>query len=510
MIIGGTNPNAFKTLSDVFVAADGYMYFRGTDDTLWRSKTDGTDGSNPNGFKTLSDVFVAADGYMYFRGTDDTLWRSKTDGTDGSNPNGFKTLSNVFVAADGYMYFRGTDDTLWRSKTDGTDGSNPNGFKTLSNVFVAADGYMYFRGTDDTLWRSKTDGTDGSNPNGFKTLSDVFVAADGYMYFRGTDDTLWRSKTDGTDGSNPNGFKTLSDVFVAADGYMYFRGTDDTLWRSKTDGSLGENPGDHTALSNILWDGGSIYFRDTDNLLFKYNFNEGSLSDFAAAAVVQLQGWYNWDTGLWNGDQKQTSWWHSANSLNALITFMSITKTDAYNNVIVNTFNKNKDTSFFNSYYDDEGWWALTWLNAYELTGAKQYLSMSETIFKDIADGWDDVCNGGIYWRKDHGRADGSGIPYKNAIPNELFLAIATRLFLHTSNNSYLNCAIKEWNWFDGTGLINNKNLINDGLNTCCKNSGEPEWTYNQGVILSGFTDLWIITKDFSILLPLKKLRTPH
>ncbi len=73
-------------------------------------------GTNPHGFKTQSNVFVAADGYMYFRGTDDKVWRVKTDGTDSSNPGGFKTHSDVLVAADGYMYFRGTDDKVWRVK----------------------------------------------------------------------------------------------------------------------------------------------------------------------------------------------------------------------------------------------------------------------------------------------------------------------------------------------------------------------------------------------------------
>src|SRR5258708_9782656 len=59
---------------------------------------------------------------MYFRGTDDKVWRVKTDGTDASNPKGFKTQSDVFGAADGYMYFRGTDDKVWRVKTDGIKG----------------------------------------------------------------------------------------------------------------------------------------------------------------------------------------------------------------------------------------------------------------------------------------------------------------------------------------------------------------------------------------------------
>src|SRR5258708_12776200 len=96
------------------------MYFRGTDDKVWRVKTDGTDASNPHGFKTQSDVLVAADGYMYFRGPDDKAWRVRTYGNDASNPHGFKTQSNVFVAADASMFFPGTHHHLFPPTTPPT------------------------------------------------------------------------------------------------------------------------------------------------------------------------------------------------------------------------------------------------------------------------------------------------------------------------------------------------------------------------------------------------------
>jgi predicted alpha-1,6-mannanase (GH76 family) len=51
---------------------------------------------------------------------------------------------------------------------------------------------------------------------------------------------------------------------------------------------------------------------------------------------------------------------------------------------------------------------------------------------------------------------------------------------------------MKAYNWFINSGLINSDNLINDSLNfTTCKNDlSTPVFTYNQGIILSGLTEL--------------------
>ena len=138
-----------------------------------------------------------------------------------------------------------------------------------------------------------------------------------------------------------------------------------------------------------------------------------------------------------------------------------------------------------NKFYDDEGWWALTWIHAYELTQNDEYLKMAKTIFNDMTIGWDNTCGGGLWWSKDR--------TYKNAIPNELFLQLAARLHNLTPNdqgaNSYLDWAQREWAWFNQSGMINSRGLVNDGLKDC-KNNDEIPWTYNQGVILGGLVEL--------------------
>ncbi|KAK0355880.1 hypothetical protein LTR59_008507 [Friedmanniomyces endolithicus] len=76
---------------------------------------------------------------------------------------------------------------------------------------------------------------------------------------------------------------------------------------------------------------------------------------------------------------------------------------------------------FLNSYCDDEGWWALAWIAAYDVTGNWQYLATAESIFEDMkAAAGTTPCGGLIWWDKSH--------TYVNATANELFLDVAAHL----------------------------------------------------------------------------------
>ena len=87
-----------------------------------------------------------------------------------------------------------------------------------------------------------------------------------------------------------------------------------------------------------------------------------------------------------------------------------------------------------------------------------------------------------------------------NAIANELFLTASVKLANRIPTNSeYFTMAMEAYDWFMASGMINSKNIINDGLNIDvkpCQNSGTEGWTYNQGVILSGLAELTWSTGD--------------
>lgn len=214
-------------------------------------------------------------------------------------------------------------------------------------------------------------------------------------------------------------------------------------------------------------------------------------------AVKTLQSWYDPSTGLY----KTTGWWNSANAITVLVDYARVSKSTEYNSVFSKTFtaapktteDKRRRAGFLNKYMDDEGWWALAWINAYDLTKNKDYLAMGESIFADMATEWDDTCGGGIWWSKDRN--------YKNAIANELFLSVAAHLAnraLGAKRSEYKAWGKREWRWFEGTGMINANGLVNDGLKIAggggaaasCTNNGRTTWTYNQGVVLGGLAEL--------------------
>ncbi|MGG6269382.1 glycoside hydrolase family 76 protein [Leptolyngbya sp. AN03gr2] len=211
-----------------------------------------------------------------------------------------------------------------------------------------------------------------------------------------------------------------------------------------------------------------------------------------AAGMAALQMFYNTGTGLWN----TSNWWNAANALEATIEYSRITDSLTYRSNIYNTFyQKPRYKNFINPWFrDDDGWWAIAWIRAYDLTGEQKYLDQAKVIFWDMTTGWDDVCNGGLYWHKRE-------LNYKNAITNGLLMSVAAKLNLREPNDKrYLEWTQKIWEWYQQSGMINADNLVNDGLDSNCRNNGKTTWTYNQGVLIGALVDLYRGTKDAELL----------
>ncbi len=210
-------------------------------------------------------------------------------------------------------------------------------------------------------------------------------------------------------------------------------------------------------------------------------------------AIDALMGLYNQNTGLW----KTTGWWNSANAMTAVLDYMIKTHDLRYLPAVAHTYDLNKNAqfgNFTNDYIDDTGWWALAWIRAYDLTGDTRYL---DTARYDVDYMWsfhDDHCGGGVYWS--------TARTYKNAVTNELFIKAAAELHNRIPGDTdYLARSVNDWQWFRASGMINGQNMVYDGLdNTTCQNNNGTTWTYNQGVILGGLSDLYAATHDAAYL----------
>jgi predicted alpha-1,6-mannanase (GH76 family) len=207
----------------------------------------------------------------------------------------------------------------------------------------------------------------------------------------------------------------------------------------------------------------------------------------AAAGIGVLQRWYSPHTGQW----KTTGWWNAANALTAVIRYIQYSGDRSYLGVIETTFTaaQRRHRGFINKFFDDNAWWALAWVAAYDLTGDGRYLAAAEAIFVHNRGGWDSACGGGLWWNEDR--------RYKNAITNELFLTLAALLSQRVpGNRAYLDWAVRTWEWLHASGLIGPAGLVNDGLTPACANNQGTTWTYNQGVILGGLAALHELTGD--------------
>ncbi|KAJ5082233.1 hypothetical protein N7532_011276 [Penicillium argentinense] len=232
--------------------------------------------------------------------------------------------------------------------------------------------------------------------------------------------------------------------------------------------------------------------------------------DRAEEGLLTLQDWYNDGTGLWD----TIGWWNGANCMTAIADLASIdpsvmeTANYVFNNTLIKAppqnphpgpetkANAKRDfvpravssanvSDWLDSAYDDDGWWALAWIAAYDVTEDNTYLSLAEDIFAALTKAWGTRCGGGgLPWNPTS--------DYVNAITNELFLSVAAHLAnrVPSRKEDYVRWARKEWDWFAAQGFFGENNTINDGLLDNCQNNGQTVWSYNQGVILGGLVEL--------------------
>ena len=215
-----------------------------------------------------------------------------------------------------------------------------------------------------------------------------------------------------------------------------------------------------------------------------------------AQAIDTLQAtWYNRSSGIWDN-----LWWNSANCLTTIAKYhstnpSSTSLTDILNPIYETSFKGGlavaqpdmgkQPGSWLNSLYDDEGWWALAWIQVYDVTGNEDYLSAAQDIFTDMHNGLNRTSCGGLVWARN--------TDLLSSIENSLYLDLAAKLAVRVPNHpTYLPAALTQYHWLtEQTPLLPSTNLVPDGLNPSdCTASIPRILTYNQGALLGALLSL--------------------
>ncbi len=220
-------------------------------------------------------------------------------------------------------------------------------------------------------------------------------------------------------------------------------------------------------------------------------------------AIDRLLDRYDLGTGLWEND---ASTWQSANALTTVIDYAARTD-DLQYLAYVDDIYRHGDVARIGvprrtGYNDDELWWALAWLRAFDLTHNPRYLTAAQVVVDGLDDQRTTFCDGGLAWARVGVDPDQRPWTQVNAITNALYLTATAQLSTRVdpSNRSwYLARAQTMWDWFTtraGRALIDRSGLINDHLDlapsgdTCVLADEGTRWTYVQGAVIGGLVAL--------------------
>lgn len=205
-------------------------------------------------------------------------------------------------------------------------------------------------------------------------------------------------------------------------------------------------------------------------------------------------------------------WWEAGGAWGSMIDYWYYMENDTYLNQTYeallaqvgddwNYVPLNQSTTEGN---DDQGFWGIAVMAAAERNfpnppdDQPQWLYLAQAVFNTMALRWDpDHCGGGLRWQIFEWN---SGYDYKNSVSNGCLFHIGARLARYTGNTSYVDWCDKVHDWMYDTGLIHESDwyFVYDGANIDdnCTAITKLQWTYNQGLMMSGSAYLYNFTEE--------------
>jgi len=191
----------------------------------------------------------------------------------------------------------------------------------------------------------------------------------------------------------------------------------------------------------------------------------------------------------------KTQYWVFAEGYQTLVDYLAIIKNTSYEHLVDQFYTSQDKIGWYRNYYDDEAWMANALITAYEVTGLAKYLTMAETLFKDIQNQWDTTCcgsiKGGVWWDKPHTQ--------KATASNGGGIIVGARIYSHNKDMSILDWCVKVyWFWYH--------NMVNQATGQVADHiasNGDKLWwkfTYNEGLMIGAGTYLFESTNNATYL----------
>jgi len=237
-----------------------------------------------------------------------------------------------------------------------------------------------------------------------------------------------------------------------------------------------------------------------DKIEDEYTYGEDPVIDWNDAAnqstdaligqFWNADGYFNYGS---NGTDVGFQYWPNAHAMDVLIDAYIRTKDEKYKDYFNKWYEgvkvKNGHT-YYNVFYDDMEWNALTMLRLYQVTNEEKYLNTVKELWTDIAGGWNtDYAEGGVAWKKDM-------LYSKNACSNGPASILAARLYNITQDESYKEWAEKIYDWQKNTLYERSTGAVYDNINGQTNVISSVALTYNQGTFLGTAVELYRITGD--------------
>jgi len=231
-------------------------------------------------------------------------------------------------------------------------------------------------------------------------------------------------------------------------------------------------------------------YRFEDNQQIDWNETADKSSKKLIEKFWNEEGYFNY--GNDNSDLV-FHYWPNAHAMDVIIDAYLRTNDSKYKTYFDKWFEGIKvknGGSYFNLFYDDMEWNALTFLRLHEITKEQKYLDAVNLLWEDIIKAWNtEYAGGGLAWRKDM-------LYSKNACSNGPASILAARLYKLTKDQKYLDWALKIYEWQKDILFDRSTGAVFDHIDGQTDEINTVALTYNQGTFLGTAVELYDISKE--------------